>query len=190
MKTNSSGNSWLVKIDDALVGSSFYVLKAVQCMALWAMGMCLIVEVFAHIFKYGEGFFDISRLELLFMMACFVLLQRHIFYCRKYSMGFWYGLSRLMVALGITAVVLLCLNGIYLLSVDFANESFVRQLQRFLSDYRSEKEFVEYGMILFSIYLAASFSRRPMKPIVAKITSSGQIVAQPATKGMKTDPTL
>lgn len=190
MKTNSSGNSWLVKIDDALVGSSFYVLKAVQYIALWAMGLCLIVEVFAKIFKNGEGLFDISRLELLFMMACFVLLQRHIFYCRKFAMGFWYGLSRLMVALGITAVVLLCINGIYLLSIDFSSERLVHSLQSYFSDYRSEKEFIEYGMILFSLYLAASFSRRPLKPSVVKITPTAQMVVQPAVKGMKTDPTL
>ena len=141
------------KIDLGLVKGLNYLLIILKNSALWLIGLLALIATPVLAVEYDEGLADISWNEAGTLIFLALLLYRHIRYCRRFSTGFWAGLSRPLMFLGALNCLWLALTGAalaLLLDSQYLNE--------FLSQLRNGDPFGEMisdATLLLAIFLAA-----------------------------------
>lgn len=150
---HSHGLSLISKSDIGLTKSLCWLLRSLKTGCLWLFGLLVLVPLPWILFEYGEGLADISLLEWGFMPLLFLLLWRHVHYCRHFSTGVWRGLSRLLIYQGLMIAVELVITGLFI-SLLLHTEHLTTLLGFLMRDDPISK-FITFGTILLAVYLAA-----------------------------------
>lgn len=141
------------KIDTALVKGTGLLLRGLRDTSIWLMGLFSVVALPLLAIEYGEGLADLSWLEWGAMALLALLLWRHVHYCRHFALGFWRGLSRLLMFQG----MLSCLSFVFcglLLSLLLDDES-LPGLLNFLRLEDPLSKLATYALALLAVYLAS-----------------------------------
>lgn len=171
------------KVDIGLVKGLSHLLAALKNIVLWLGGLLNLIALPATVFEYREGLADLSWHEWLAMLLLTLLLSRHIRYCRYFSVGFWRGLSRLLMFQGLLLCTLLTVTGLTLgLLLDSSS------LYEFLGYLRLEdplSKLITYALVLLAVALAAPTGKGPkagadfpqskrVEPTVSSMTREAQ----------------
>lgn len=140
------------KLDIGLATGLCSILAGLKVGGLWLTGLLTLVNLPWMIFEYGDGLADLSPLEWSFMPLLALLLWRHIRYCRHFAIGFWRGLSRLLIAQGIMAAVGMMLLGAC--AALLAQTEHPDKLLRLLIQEDPLDKLLAFGMVLMALYLA------------------------------------
>jgi hypothetical protein len=139
------------KLDSGLTKGLCSILGGLKTGGLWLLGLLTLVSLPWVIFEYGEGLAELSLLEWSFMPLLALLFWRYIRYCRHFTMGFWRGLSRLLIAQGIMATVGMVLFGAC--AVFLAQTEQPDELLRLLIQEDPIDKLLAFGMVLLALYL-------------------------------------
>lgn len=162
--------SLLSKLDNGLTKGLCIMLGWLKYLGLWLLGLVMLVASFLLIFEYGEGLADISWHEWGFLLLLSLLLWRHTRYCQHFTLGFWRGLSRLLIAQGVLGILLAF--GIGLLVCLLLGSEHLDSFLQYLTREHPVDELVSYGFTLLAVYLAApTYAESPS----AKQTASAQL---------------
>jgi hypothetical protein len=136
---------------------------ALYCV-VWLMGLVLFASQPYLMFEYKEGLADLSWLEWGFMLACLLLISRHVRYSRHFASGFWSSLNRLLMFQGWLACFFLSMTG---LAVTVEAIHYQTAAPPSLND-DPLQELICYGAILFMLYLAAPTECRDIATLTAQ----------------------
>lgn len=171
------------KLDIGLTKGLCIMLVWLKKLGLWLLGLIIMSASFWIIFEYDEGLADISWHEWGFLLLLPLMLWRHVRYCQHFSIGFWRGLSRLLIAQGVLGVLLISSYGLFV-GLLLENEDHASALL-YLTQENPVDKLVEYGLILLAVYLAApvstaSLSTRPTEStrMEPSVLSTAQEVSQ------------
>lgn len=152
--------SLISKLDNGLTKGLCIMLGWLKSLSLWLLGLVLFKHSIAMIFEYNEGVADISWHEWGFFFIMALLLWRHTRYCKHFSVGYWSGLSRLLIAQGTLGVLFFICMGLLLMMLSLkgglANFSFA-----VLRDHPVGK-IAQYSFTLLAVYLSAPFYPSPV----------------------------
>ena len=148
--------SLLSKLDNGLTKGLCIMLGWLKYLGLWLLGLVMLVASFLMILEYGEGLADISWHEWVFLLLLSLLLWRHTRYCQHFTLGFWRGLSRLLIAQGVLGILLAF--GIGLLVCLLLGSEHLDSFLQYLTREHPVDELVSYGFTLLAVYLAAPVS--------------------------------
>lgn len=140
------------KLDSGLTKGLCSMLASLKVGGLWLLGLLTLASLPWIIFEYGDGLADISPLEWSFMPVLALLLWRHIRYCQHFAIGFWRGLSRLLVAQGIMTAVGMVLFGACVGLL--AKTEHPDELLRMLIQEDPLDKLLAFGIVLLALYLA------------------------------------
>ncbi|PHR17748.1 MAG: hypothetical protein COA41_11570 [Sphingopyxis sp.] len=188
----STEMSLVGKIDNGLSKGLCLLLNGLKTIFLWLTGLMVLIGLPLIIFEYGEGLADLSLVEWIFIPLMFLLLWRHMHYCKHFGTGIWRGFSRLMLCVGMLLVVQLAFIGIVagLLAVTDDAEMTERGTEAFIKFLALEdplSEILNYGLLLITIYLAAPYT--PRVP-TAKIKTEQAESTDNINRAFRTEPTL
>lgn len=144
------------KLDAGLVKALCALLGWLKNLSLWVLGLSMLLGAIWMIFEYDEGLADISWHEWGFLLLLPLLLWRHARYCQCFAIGFWRGLSRLLIFQGILGIVTLSGTGL-LVALLLESES-LDSFLRYMAQGDPISELVGYGLTLLVVYLAAPAS--------------------------------
>lgn len=140
------------KLDSGLTKGLCSMLAGLKVGGLWLLGLLTLASLPWMIFEYGDGLADLSLLEWSLMPLLALLLWRHIRYCQHFGMGFWRGLSRLLIAQGIMAAAGMVLLGAC--AALLAQTEHSDELLRLLIQEDPLDKLLTFGMVLLALYLA------------------------------------
>ncbi|MDP2243422.1 hypothetical protein [Pseudomonas sp.] len=163
------------KLDNGLTKGLCLLLRGLKTACLWLAGLLTLASLPLLIFEYGEGLADLSLLEWAFMPLLVLLLWRHIHYCQHFAMGFWRGLSCLLIAQGIMAALSMVLFGAY--AAWLAQTEHPDEILRLLTQEDPLDKLLAFGMVLLALYLAIP-------------KSASNTLLQPATVHARVEPEI
>lgn len=141
------------KLDSGLNKGLCVLLRWLRTGMLWLMGLLTLASLKWIVFEYDEGLADLSLVEGGFILLFALLVWRHIQYCKYFITGFWRGLSRLLIFLGLMSTVGLALIG-FLTPLLAQTEHLQAFLGYLLQDDPASK-CATFTTILLTVYLAA-----------------------------------
>lgn len=149
--------SLLFRLDTTIALGLQLVLQALFIVLLWLMALGLLALSLLDIFEYGEGFWDLSHGEILFLGLAALLIKRHWRYCHRFNYRWWSTLHRLMLALGsfcLMILLTLAIPGIVLVSQP--SELELLELMTTWPPSKTPQETIVYHLLLLlCLYLAA-----------------------------------
>lgn len=155
------------KLDSGLTKGLCAILAGLKVGGLWLLGLLTLASLPWMIFEYGDGLADLSLLEWSLMPLLALLLWRHIRYCQHFAMGFWRGLSRLLIAQGIMATVGMMLLGAC--AALLTKTEHPDELLRLLVQEDPLDKLLAFAMVLLALYLAIPKSAPAPLPRLATI---------------------
>lgn len=168
--------SLLFRLDTSLALGLQLMLQALFVFLLWLLALGLLALSLLDIFEYGEGFWDLSREEILFLGLAALLIKRHWRYCHRFNYRWWSALHRLMSALGGSCLMILltlALPGIVLIAQP--TQQTLQELMTLLSAHRTPQDTIVYhSFLLLSLYLAA-----PARERVSAVTIKSDTINAP-----------
>ncbi|MEO1819879.1 hypothetical protein [Pseudomonas sp.] len=163
MQTNEL--SFAGKFDNGLSKVLCIALRGLKFALLWLMGLMMLSLLPFVIFEYSEGSSDLSLLEWLFMPLMCLLLWRHIHYSKHFGVGFWAGLSRLFIFVGLLTVVevLIFDEAVGMIaSCDFTDEGIpnMQSIINYLAVHNPLPAPLYYGLFLATFFLSAPYQAK------------------------------
>ena len=135
------------KLDNGLTKGLCLLIGWLINACIWILGLLMLITQSLLIFEYGEGLADVSWHEWGFMLIFALLLWRHVRYCQHFTIGFWSGLSRLLIFQGRLGAVTLTIFGF--------EPELAAQFDPLSTAVDPSIELAAFGIVLLLLYLAA-----------------------------------
>jgi len=148
--------SLLWAVDSSLSKGMCALLQVVKRAIYWLLGLITLGALPLMIVEHNEGVADISVMEWGFILLIGLLAWRHIRYCRHFSIGFWAGASRLLMAQGLMWVFQLVCLGCYAVFMVYSNQ--LQLLSEHLLSETLTDKILTLGLIAIAMYLGAPTS--------------------------------
>ena len=129
---------------------------------LLLLALVLLALSLLDICEYGEGFWDLSHGETLFLVMATLLIKRHWRYCHRFNYRWWSTLHRLMFALGnfcLMILLTLAVPGIVLVSQPSQPE-LLELMTAWTGSATPQGTIVYHSLLLLCLYLAAPTRER------------------------------